>query len=71
MEDGGAEGSAAIGDGEQATMSLRPDDAGTRVCIFESHRLEGSFVGDSLYQGATVLLQKRTLTQQEQIHTKH
>ena len=71
MEDGGAEGSAAIGDGEQATMSLTPDDAGTRVRIFESHRLEGSFVGDSLYQGATVLLQKRTLTQQEQIHTKH
>ena len=37
MEDGGAEGSAAIGDGKQAAMSLKPDDDGTRVRIFESY----------------------------------
>ena len=37
MEDGGAEGSAAIGDGEQAAMSLMPDDDGTWVHIFESY----------------------------------
>ena len=39
--DGSAEGSLAIGDGGQATVSLMPDIDGTYSCIFESSKLEG------------------------------
>ena len=48
MGDGRAEGSSAIGDGGQATISFTPDVDGTRVPIFESSQLEGSSVGDLL-----------------------
>ena len=48
--DGRAEGSPpAIGDGGQAAISLTPDVDGTDVCIFESSKLDGSFVGYLLY----------------------
>ena len=47
--DGRAEGSSAIGDGGQATISLMSDDGGMQVHIFESLQLEGSYVGDLLY----------------------
>ena len=47
--DGGAEGSSAIGDGGQATISLMSDDSGMQAHIFESLQLEGSYVGDLLY----------------------
>ena len=50
MGDGRAEGSSAIGDGGQAAMSLTPDVDGMHICIFESSQLEGSYVGDLLYQ---------------------
>ena len=46
MEDGGAEGLSATGDGEQAAISLMPDDDRTQVCTFESSQLEGVYVGD-------------------------
>ena len=46
MEDGGAGGLSAIGDGEQAAISLMPDDDRTQVCIFESLQLEGFYVRD-------------------------
>ena len=39
--DGSAEGSLAVGDGGQATVSLMPDIDGTYICIFESSKLEG------------------------------
>ena len=45
MGDGGPEGSSAIGDGGQASMSLLPDFAGTQVRIFESSKLEYLYVG--------------------------
>ena len=35
MGDGGTEGSSAIGDGGQASMSLLPDFAGAQVCILK------------------------------------
>ena len=41
VEDGRAERLAAMGDGEQAAISLTPDFDGTRVCIFERSQLEG------------------------------
>ena len=47
--DGRAEGSPAIGDGGQATVSLMSDDEGMQVHVFESLQLEGSYVGDLLY----------------------
>ena len=47
--DGRAEGSSAIGDREQAAISLMPGIDGTHICIFESLQLEGSYVGDLLY----------------------
>ena len=50
MEDGGAGGLSAIGDGGQAAISLMPDDDRTQVCIFESLQLEGLYVGDWLYK---------------------
>ena len=46
MGDGRAEGSSAIGDGEQAANSLTPDADGMHVHIFESLKLEGLYVGD-------------------------
>ena len=49
MGDGRAEGSSAIGDGGQAAISLMPDADGTHVCIFESSKLEGSYVGNLQY----------------------
>ena len=49
MGDGRAEGLSAIGDGGQAAISFMPDVDGTRVHIFESLQLEGSYVGDLLY----------------------
>ena len=49
MGDGRAEGSSAIGDREQATISLMPRIDGTHVCTFECLQLEGSYVGDLLY----------------------
>ena len=51
--DGAAEGSSARGDGGQAARSLTPDVDGSllehklHVCIFESSKLEGSYVGGS------------------------
>ena len=50
MEVGGgrADKSSAIGDREQAAMSLTPDIDGTHVHIFESLQLAGSYVGDLL-----------------------
>ena len=49
MGDGRAEGSSAIGDKEQAAISLTPDSDGMHILIFESSHLEGSYVGDLLY----------------------
>ena len=49
MGDGRAEGSAAIGDGGQAAISLTPDVDGTHVHIFENSQLKGLYVGDLLY----------------------
>jgi len=46
VEDGRAEGLSAAGDGEQAAISLMPDDDRTQVCVFESLQLEGLYVGD-------------------------
>ena len=46
--DGRAEGSSAVGDGGQAAVSLRLDTDGMHMCIFESSKLEGSYVGDLL-----------------------
>ena len=48
MGDSRAEGSSAIGEGGQATISLMPDVDGTHVHIFECFQLEGSYVGDLL-----------------------
>ena len=48
MGDGRAEGSSATGDGGQAAISLMPDVDGTHVCIFESSKVEGLYVGDLL-----------------------
>ena len=48
MGDDGAEGSSAIGDGGQAAISLLPDVDGMHVRIFESLKLEGTYVGDLL-----------------------
>ena len=44
--DGRAEGSPATGDRGQDAVSLTPDVDGTHVRIFESLRLEGSYVRD-------------------------
>ena len=49
MGDGRAEGSSAIGEGEQAAIALMPDVGGTHVYIFQSSELEGSYVEDFLY----------------------
>ena len=49
MGDGRAEGSVAIGDREQAAVSLTPDIDGTNICIFECSKLEGSYVGDFIH----------------------
>ena len=49
MGDGRAEGLSAIGDGGQAAISLTPDADGTHIHIFESSKLEGSYVGGLLY----------------------
>ena len=46
QEEGEAEGSSAIGDGEEATILFTPDIDGMRAHIFESLQLEGSEVGD-------------------------
>ena len=48
MGDGRAEGMSAIGDGGQAAISLMPDVDGTHIRIFESSKLEDSYVGDLL-----------------------
>ena len=48
MGDGRAEGSSAIGDRGQPSISLTPDIDGIHVCIFESLQLEGSYVQDLL-----------------------
>ena len=45
MGDGRAGGSSAIGDGEQATISLTPEVDGTHGHVFESVQLEGSYIG--------------------------
>ena len=47
--DGRAEGLSAVGDGGQAAISLMPDVDGTHICIFESSRLEGSYIWDLLF----------------------
>ena len=49
MGDGRAEGSSAIGDREQATISLMPEVDGTHFCIFQSSQLEGLHVEELLY----------------------
>ena len=46
MGNGGAEGSLPIEDGGQAAISFTPYVDGTHVRIFESLRLEGSYVRD-------------------------
>ena len=50
MGGGRAEGSSAIGDGEQMVTSLTPDPDGDgmHIHIFERLQLEGSCVGDLL-----------------------
>ena len=45
MGDGRAGGSSAIGDGEQAAISLTREVDGTHGHIFESVQLEGSYIG--------------------------
>ena len=46
MGDGRAEGSPpAIGDGGQAAISLTPDVDRTDVCVFESSKLDSSYIG--------------------------
>ena len=45
LGDGRAIGSSAIGDEGQDEISLRPDGGGTRVCILQSSKLEGSYIG--------------------------
>ena len=47
--DGRAEGWSAIEDRGQAAISLTPDVDGTHIWIFENSQLEGSYVGDLLY----------------------
>ena len=48
MGDGRVERLSTTEDGGQAAISLTPDVDGTRVCIFESLQLEGSYLGDLL-----------------------
>ena len=48
MGDGRMEGSSAVGDRMQVTVSLMPDIDGKHVFIFESSQLEGSHVGGLL-----------------------
>ena len=48
MGDGKAEGSSAIGDRGQATVSLTADSDGKHIYIVESSQLEDSYVGDLL-----------------------
>ena len=45
MGDGRAGEASAIGDGEQAAISLTPEVDGTHGHIFESLQLEGSYIG--------------------------
>ena len=45
MGDGRDERSLAIGDGEQAAISLTTEADGTHGHIFESLQLEGSYIG--------------------------
>ena len=45
MGDGRAGGSSAVGDGEQAAISLTTEADGTHGHIFESLQLEGSYIG--------------------------
>jgi len=47
--DGRAGGSSAIGDGEQAAISLTPEVDGTQIHIFESLQLASSYTGGLLY----------------------
>ena len=54
MGDGTAEGSSAIGDGGQAAVALTPDADGMHGHVFESLQLEGSYVGDLLYNLAGI-----------------
>lgn len=49
MGDGRAGGSSAIGDGEQAAISLTPEVDGTQIHIFESLQLASSYIGGLLY----------------------
>ena len=59
MGDGRAEGSSAVEDEGQTTVSLMPYANGTEVYIFESSQLEGSYVGDLLYSPTTYLCEAR------------
>ena len=45
LGDGRAIVSSAIGDKGQDEISLRPDGGGTRVCILQSSKLEGLYIG--------------------------
>ena len=57
MGDDRAEGLSTVGDGEQAATSLMPDTNGTHIHIFESSKLEDSYVGDLLCKGASLVAQ--------------
>ena len=48
MGDGRAEGSSAIGVGEQSAASFALGTDGTHICIFQSLHLEGLHVADLL-----------------------
>ena len=49
MGDGRAEGLSAIEDERQTAISLIPDADGMHVHIFESLKLEVSYIGNLLY----------------------
>ena len=67
MGDDRVEGLSTTGDGEQAATSLMPDTNGTHIHIFESLKLEDSYVRDLLCKGASLVAQlvKNLLAMQE------
>ena len=62
MGGGRAEGSSAIGDGGQASVSFMHDIDGRHICIFESSQLEGSYVGDLLYTHCKIFKNRKLYT---------
>ena len=55
MGAGRAEGPSALGEGGQAAVSLTPDSDGVHVCIFQSSKLVGLYVGDLLHGEVSIL----------------